>query len=462
MLVPLKETSEAGIFSKIFLDIGDEQSIENDLSTYSSHLQNMKFFLRNANEKMSFLIDEFGTGTEPILGGAIAESILEELNRLQAFGIVTTHYTNLKHYAASTDGIVNGAMLFDTQHLQPVFKLEIGEPGSSFAFEIARKIGLPETILQSATGKVGEGHIEFDRNLKEIIRDKFYWQKKRSHIKETDKRLEALSGRYITELNEISSMRKEVMQKAKTDAQQILDDVNKQIENTIRTIKESNAEKEKTKEARKTLEKVKDKISILDSGEDEQIAKKIENLKLREKRKQKKRSEKFTKVAGKSNNIIKDTIIKRGDKVKLRGQDVAGEVMEVNDKSIMVAFGSMVTSIDEKRIEKISRDEYRKYQKQTVKTAPNSNYDTSELRLNFKKQIDVRGMRADEALQKVAEYLDEAIVVDVNEVRILHGKGNGILRQLIRDYLKTVNNINYFGDEHIESGGAGITVVKFV
>jgi DNA mismatch repair protein MutS2 len=462
MLIPVKETSETGIFRNIFIDIGDEQSIENDLSTYSSHLMNMKFFVRNATSQTLFLVDEFGTGTEPMLGGAIAESILEEMNNQKTFGVITTHYTNLKHFASSTEGIINGAMLYDSQHLQPLFKLVIGEPGSSFAFEIARKIGLPESILQSATKKIGEEHIDFDRNLKEIIRDKHYWSQKRNQVKESGKKLDEIVTKYSTELDEISRLRKDILQKAKAEAQEMLSGVNKQIENTIRAIKESHADKEKTKLARQQIEEVKENMNITVSSEDDRVARKMEQLRRREERKEKHAGQKSNKPSQETELPEDIHIIKKGDKVKLFGQNNVGEVLDVNGKSIMVAFGNMTTTLHENRIEKISNNEYRKIQKDNQQPqSTRSNYDISERRNNFKQQIDLRGTRADEAMQKVTEYIDEAIMVDVNEVRILHGKGNGILRQLIREYLKTVDLIKEFNDEKVEFGGAGITVVRF-
>jgi DNA mismatch repair protein MutS2 len=463
MLIPLKETSETGIFDHIFIDIGDEQSIENDLSTYSSHLLNMKYFVRNTDDKTLFLIDEFGSGTEPMLGGAIAESILEQLNNCKSFGVVTTHYTNLKHFASSAEGIINGAMLYDAQHLQPLFQLLIGEPGSSFAFEIARKIGLSENILQSATKKIGEEHIDYDRNLKEIIRDKHYWQQKRSQVKESGKRLDEVVSKYSSELDEISKLRKEILKKAKEEAQQLLAGVNKQIENTIRTIKESQAEKGVTKNARKQIEDTKNLVSEISSIEDEKVARKIEQLRRREANKQKRHEEKGILTEPKKEVILDVHKIEKGDKVKLFGQDSVGEVLDVNGKSIMVSFGNMVTTLHENRLEKISNSEFKKLQRNSQLYAPTkeSSFSIIEKKQNFKLQLDIRGMRADEALQKVAEYIDNAIIVDINEVRILHGKGSGVLRQLIRDYLKTVDPITEYKDEQVEFGGAGITVVKF-
>ncbi len=461
LLVPIKETSDTGLFDNIFIDIGDEQSIENDLSTYSSHLLNMKFFLKNANDKTLFLIDEFGTGTEPKLGGAIAESILEALNQLRSFGVVTTHYTNLKHFAANTEGIVNGAMLFDTDRIQPLFQLMIGEPGSSFAFEIARKTGLPERILQQAAQKVGEQHIDYDRNLRQIIRDKHYWQQKRNQVKELSKKLEELTEKYKLELEQTNKLRKEIIARAKEEALALMNNANRTIENTIRSIKESQAEKEKTREARKNFEEIKQQIASHDASEDDKINRKIRQLQEREERKKNKKLTSDT--TQEKETVFEKHKIEIGDKVKLYGQDTVGEVIDINGKSIMVAFGQMITTLPETRLEKISNAEYKKIQKNQTSTKYNTTLTTLfEKKQNFQLQLDVRGMRANEALEKVSQYIDDAIMVGVNEVRILHGKGNGVLRQLIRDYLKTIDLVKEFGDEHVDLGGAGITVVKFM
>ncbi len=458
LLIPVRETSECGIFEHIFIDIGDEQSIENDLSTYSSHLQNMKFFLRNANERTLFLIDEFGTGTEPNIGGAIAESILQELNYKFSLGVVTTHFTNLKHYASNTEGVINGAMLFDTHNLAPVFKLVIGEPGSSFAFEIARKIGLPEIILQEATKKVGKDQINYDKHLKDIIRDKHYWERKRFQVKEKDKKLETVLEQYTAELEKANKERKEILAKAKADAQQLLAGVNKQIENTIHAIKEAQAEKERTKEVRKQIDVVKKQVETFDNTEDEHILRKIEKLKQREEQRSK-NSDQTKNIPKEQAAPEKDLEIRKGDKVKLFGSDNVGEVLDKNDKSVMVAFGQMVTTLSENRLEKISNNEFKRLTKHPIQAS--TSYSTSEKRLNFKLQLDLRGQRADDALQAVTEYIDQAIMLSISEVKILHGKGNGILRKLIREYLKTIDLVEWYGDESVEFGGAGITVVKF-
>lgn len=453
LLVPMNENSEIGLFQNLFINIGDDQSIENDLSTYSSHLLNMKNFIKSANNETLILIDEFGSGTEPMLGGAIAEAILDSLNQKKAFGVITTHYTSLKHFASSVHGIENGAMLFDTGKIEPLFKLSIGEPGSSFAFEIARKIGLPEDILQSATEKIGKDHIDFDKNLKDIIRDKRYWETKRESVRKSEKKLEEQIARYTSELETVDKSRKEILKKAKEEAESILADVNKRIENTIREIKENNADKERTKIARKSLSDFKEKLNDIDLNEEARIQRKIEKIQNREKQGKKKVIQEKA--------IIKKTdhVIEKGDKVRLFGQDSVGEVLDVNNKSILVAFGNMITTLDVKKLEKISEKQYKQQTKSQSQTS--SFTDFGERRLNFKPDIDVRGKRAEEALQKVKDFIDEAIVINMGSVKILHGKGDGILRQLIRQYLASVDVIKTFHDESVQFGGSGITIVEF-
>lgn len=459
LLVPMSENSEIGLYQNLFINIGDDQSIENDLSTYSSYLLNMKNFLKSANEQTMILIDEFGSGTEPMLGGAIAEAILDSLNQKKAQGVITTHYTSLKHFASSTHGIENGAMLFDTAKIQPLFKLSIGEPGSSFAFEIARKIGLPEEILKSATDKIGKDHIDFDKNLKDILRDKRYWETKRDSIRKSEKRLEEQIERYSIELESAKKMQKEIIQKAKAEAEDLLAGVNKQIENTIREIKESQAEKEKTKRARKKIDDYKEKISDLNSEEEARINRKIEKLKNREKNGKKKSGKDSIKTE--QQKIVSENSYEKGDKVKMYGQDTVGEVLDINSNSIMVAFGNMITTVDKKRLEKISDKQYNKLTKTKSNSNQKSSWDFGERRLNFKPEIDVRGKRAEEALQIVNDFIDEAIVINMSTVKILHGKGDGILRQLIRQYLETVDVVKSCRDESVQFGGSGITVVEF-
>ncbi|HDP74580.1 MAG TPA: endonuclease MutS2 [Bacteroidales bacterium] len=449
------ENSEMGIFSKIFIDIGDEQSLENDLSTYSSHLINMKQMLRYADSQSLVLIDELGAGTEPTAGGAIAETILQELRNKGTFGVITTHYSNLKHFAANTPGIVNGAMLFDNERIEPLFKLEIGKPGSSFAFEIARKIGLPAKVLDTASQKVGSDYITFEKHLREISRNKRYWEKKRESIRLANKRAEEAEEKLQRELEELEKKRKEIITTAKEEAQDLLANVNKQIENTIRTIKESNAEKERTRKARKELESIKIEIEKPETP-DALIERKMELIKQRQKRKAQKHQQK-SDTENKPTKTEEVKAIEPGDKVKVEGYDLIGEVISVSEKSASIAIGSIITVVKLDKLKRISPGEFREVSKQ--KAMVNTGFDVYKRRLNFKSDIDIRGYRANEALEAVQDLIDDALMLGFSRVRILHGKGNGILKQVIRDFLKATPGVKSFGDEHVEFGGSGITVV---
>ncbi|MCD4769162.1 MAG: endonuclease MutS2, partial [Bacteroidales bacterium] len=346
LTIPLKEESQMILFRSIFIDIGDEQSIENDLSTYSSHLVNMKYYLKNADERSMVLIDEFGTGTEPMLGGAIAEAILARLNELKVFGVLTTHYTNLKHYASSVDGIVNGAMMYDNHRMQPLFRLEPGKPGSSFAFEIARKIGLPEDILKHASDTIGEDHINFDRHLKDIVRDKRYWERRRQDIRVQGNRLEELIASYEESLGSIKNDRKTIIEKARQEAGEILGEANRQVEKTIKEIRESQAEKTKTKEARKELVNMGKRLSE-DPEEEKTVNEKIARLREKEKRiRSKSRIPKPDAVKRILVKEIKDKPLEKGDYVVMEGSSAAGEVIEIKGKKAKVAFGNIITSVD--------------------------------------------------------------------------------------------------------------------
>ncbi len=462
-LVPVEEGSRFGVFNGIFIDIGDEQSIDNDLSTYSSHLVNMKHFMRNAAGDTLVLIDEFGTGTEPMLGGAIAESILENLNEKGTYGVLTTHYTNLKHYAAAARGIINGAMLFDNQRMQPLYELQIGKPGSSFAFEIARKIGLPEDVLQKAAAKIGQDHIDFDKHLRDILRDKKYWERKRQKIRQSEKRLEELMQKYEEELGLSEQKRKTLINEAKQQAEELLAGANRQIEKTIREIKEANAEKETTKEARRRFEKFRDDVQQVERYREDQRSKEYHQMKKRESELGRQRPDLRKKTAKKlkeNRDIRKDSAIRMGDIVKIEGKDPTGEVIEIRGKSAVVIFGNLKSTV---KLEKLVTAEGTAEQpeKRSGSTVNLGDWNVSKRRVNFRGEIDVRGKRADEALQRVTELIDEAIMVGAPEVRILHGKGDGILRQLIRDLLHTSDVVEWYGDEHVERGGAGITIVKF-
>jgi len=458
LLIPIRQTSAAGIFDKLFIDIGDEQSIENDLSTYSSHLMNMKFFLKNSNEKTLVLIDEFGTGTEPMLGGAIAESILGQLNEMKTFGVITTHYTNLKHFASSSEGIENAAMMYDSSKMEPLFQLDIGKPGSSFAFEIARKIGLPESILQDATEKIGKDHINFDKHLRDIVRDKRYWETKREKIRKVEKSLDDLAGKYETDLSQLDKQRKEILSKARQEADQVLSEANKRIENTIREIRESQADKEKTKLIRAKLTEFKQEIEDNSTVQDDQINQKIQRLKEKESQRNQKRTEKRP-VAEKEKVVIADEW-KPGDRVLMTGNQTIGEILELNEKNAVVAFGQLRTSVSRDKLKRITGNEAKKIQRTYNQTMSNINKGMNEKRLNFKTEVDVRGQRTEEAIQIIQSFIDDAIMLDFSELRILHGKGNGILKEMIRNYLKSEPAVKSCRDEHIQFGGAGITVVE--
>jgi len=458
LLIPVKENSVTGVFERLFIDIGDEQSIENDLSTYSSHLMNMKFFVKNSNERTLVLIDEFGTGTEPMLGGAIAESILAQLEQMKTFGVITTHYTNLKHFASSAEGIENAAMMYDSALMEPLFQLDIGKPGSSFAFEIARKIGLPESILQAATEKIGVDHINFDKHLRDIVRDKRYWETKRQKIRKVEKSLDELAEKYETDLGQLDKQRKEILLKARQEAEQILAQANKKIENAIFEIRESQADKEKTKQIRVKLTEFKQEVIETSNSQDEFIEKKIQKLKEKESNRNDKRVIK-KEVAPKVVEPEPD-VWKIGDKVLMTGNQNVGEILELNDKNAVVAFGHIRTSVSREKLQKITNNEAKKVQRTYNQTLPNINKGLSEKRLNFKTEIDVRGQRGEEALQTIQTFVDDAIMLDFSELRILHGKGNGILKEMIRNYLKSEPIVKSVRDEHVQFGGAGITVVE--
>ncbi|HPT43083.1 MAG TPA: Smr/MutS family protein [Paludibacteraceae bacterium] len=443
MLIPLHENSRTGIFERLFIDIGDEQSIENDLSTYSSHLLNMKFFIKNSNQNTLLLIDEFGSGTEPQIGGAIAEASLERFNRNGAYGVITTHYTNLKHYAEDTEGIVNGAMLYDRQHLQPLFQLQIGNPGSSFAVEIARKIGLPEDLIADAAQKVGLEHLDYDKHLQDIVRDKRYWERKRMEIRQKEKRLDETLEKYETELGLTEKKRKEITTQAKQEAENLLKEANAKIENTIRTIKESMADKEKTRNVRTELEKFKEKVTD----------KKVQEHKPKTKLPFKKNAEKIIDE--------KEVILHPGSAVRLKGQTATGTIIELNDKHAVVAFGQLKSTVKISNLEAVSNNQMKKEKRLSDGLGTAVTDEVRQRKLTFKSEIDVRGMRGDEALQAVTYFIDDAVMVGVASVRILHGTGTGALRQLIRQYLNTVHGVLRFHDEHVQFGGAGITVVEF-
>ena len=455
MTVPVAQGTETGIFGKFFIDIGDEQSIENDLSTYSSHLISMKQMLKYADSNSLVMIDEFGTGTEPVIGGAIAEAILAELNTRKAYGVITTHYTNLKHFATSQEGISNGAMAFDNQLMQPLFRLDQGKPGSSFAFEIAKKIGLPQEILNDAAARAGEGNVDFDRNLREIARDKRYWEKKRETVRHHEKRLEELIAAYEAQLGTIKVQQKEIIGQAKNKAEEMLRETNKMIENTIRTIREAQAEKEKTKEVRDELDSFREHLAVEEKHPEVPLPAPPQ-LK--------------SSTAGIVKRISRKTapepVVKKksgkpspGDYVRITGTDTVGEVTEVRGKKLQIESNSLKMSVDIDKTEPVDAAEHLK---EVSKNRPQQKIDWSlnTRRHQFNPEIDVRGMRTEEALQVVQEFIDTALMIQFRHLRILHGKGNGILRHMIRQYLDSTGAVKSIADEHVERGGAGITVIE--
>jgi DNA mismatch repair protein MutS2 len=468
--VAIGERSRTGVFKNIFIDIGDEQSIENDLSTYSSHLMNMKQMMRYADDSTLLLIDEFGTGTEPQIGGAIAEAVLAQFCAKHAYGVITTHYQNLKHFADSHDGVVNGAMLYDRQQMRPLFQLSIGNPGSSFAIEIARKIGLPEDVIKAASEIVGSDYIQSDKYLQDIVRDKRYWENKRQTIHQREKNLEQTITRYENEVKELEQSRKDILRKAKEQAEEVLKESNKMIERTIKEIRESQAEKEETKKIREQLEAFKAGVKEIDTAaNDEMIARKMRQIQERRARKEKRKREKEKEneklktnnqqSANATTSPVAVAPLKQGDTVRIKGLSSVGKIESLDGKMATVIFGDMRTKMRAERLEHAEapkKEEPRAY----VTVGRQTRETMDEHKLNFKQDIDVRGMRGDEALTAVTYFIDDAILVGVKRVRILHGTGTGILRQLIRQYLATRPDVESYRDEHVQFGGAGITVVE--
>ncbi len=455
MTIPVGEGTETGIFGKFFIDIGDEQSIENDLSTYSSHLINMKQMLKHADNRSLVLIDEFGTGTEPVIGGALAEAILAELNARGVYGVITTHYTNLKHFATSQEGISNGAMAFDNQLMQPLFRLDQGKPGSSFAFEIAKKIGLPNEILADAAARAGEGNIDFDRNLREIARDKRYWEKKREAVRRHEKRLEELIATYESQLGDIKTQKKEIIGQARSRAEELLRDTNRMIENTIRTIREAQAERETTKEVRVELDSFREKLSEEEKHQEAPVpAPPLKDTPAASIVKRIGRKKEPEQAAKKKTGKLAP-----GDYVKITGTDTVGQVTELRGRKLQIVSGSLKMNIDISKTEPVDAAEYRK-EISGNRPQPRIDWSLNTKRNQFNPEIDVRGMRTEEALRVVQEFIDTALMIQFRNLRILHGKGNGILRQMIRQYLNSTGAVRNVSDEHVDRGGAGITLVE--
>ena len=476
--VPVGERSITGVFESVMIDIGDEQSIENDLSTYSSHLMNMKQMMKAANERSLLLIDEFGSGTEPTIGGAIAEAMLKQFWKKRTFGVITTHYQNLKHFADDHEGVVNGAMLYDRHEMQALFQLSIGQPGSSFAIEIARKTGIPEEVIKDASDIVGQDYIQSDKYLQDIVRDKRYWEGKRQTIHQHEKKLQASGERLEAAVEEIEAERKAILRKAREQAEELLRESNKKIENAIREIREAQAEKERTRKIREELDTFKQEIAEVDSqATDEAIAKKMRQIQERKERREKRKAEKasnHTAQAGAASQTAQPVTVAAaaplvpGDTVRIKGLTSVGVIDAIDGNKAVVIFGGMKTKMRLERLEhaEVPKEHATKAEERNQNIAGSYGVVSKGTRqvidhrkLNFKQDIDVRGMRGDEAINAITYFIDDAILVGVSRVRILHGTGTGILRQLIRQYLGTIPNVTHYRDEHVQFGGAGITVV---
>ena len=475
MPIPTSESSELPVFDRIMVSIGDDQSIDNDLSTYSSFLADMKDMLARADGKSLVLIDEFGSGTEPAAGGAIAEAILNELDKRGTYGVITTHYTNLKLYASSGDtGVVNGAMMFDVKNIAPLFKLEMGLPGNSFAFELARKMGLPESIIKDAETRAGEEFVGIERNLRRIARNRKAIDEKLEKIRHTDKTLESITEKYQKELLDIRQIRKEILDQAHKEAEEIVRGANRQIETTIRTIKEKQAEKAATHEARKDLQ---DFVSALAKKKeqekqerDDYIEKKIRQI---DARRERERERKARRAGEKERQAImeeqaekerieafRNAPLKPGEKVRVKSNGMVGEVSQISSRSITVNIGNIVSKMSPDKVERITSNEFKSAVKETARPViTRTDSSISERKLNFHPEIDVRGERVQDALDKVMRFIDDAIMLNMGSVRIIHGKGTGALREEIQKFLRTTPGVEKVSDEQVQFGGTGVTIV---
>lgn len=479
MLIPTSETSEMMVFDRIMADIGDGQSIDNDLSTYSSFLESMKDMLKEADSHTLVLIDEFGSGTEPAAGGAIAEAILNEFDKRGVYGVITTHYTNLKLYASGADtGVINGAMQFDAKNIAPLFKLEMGLPGNSFAFELARKMGLPEEIIKDAENRAGEEFVGIERNLRKIARNRRVLDEKIQKIRNTDKTLESITDKYQKELEDIRKKRQEIIDEAKREAEDIVKGANRQVEHTIRTIKEKQAEKSQTKKARADLQDfvnalaakkeqdqqdrdsyLEDKLRKVNERQQRQLARKNRRATTEDQQRMNEEAEKSRMISS-----FRSGPLQVGEKVRIKANGMVGEVAIVSDKAVTVIIGNIKSKMPLDKVERITSNEY----KSAVKAAPKPVTQTtsmdssiSERKLNFKMELDVRGQRVNEALDNVMHYIDDAIMLNVSSVRIIHGKGTGALRDEIQRFLRATPGVVSAKDESVQLGGSGVTVVTF-
>lgn len=460
LLIPTSESSELPVFDRILVSIGDDQSLDNDLSTYSSFLADMRDILSCADSKTLVLIDEFGSGTEPAAGGAIAEAILSELDRRGVYGVITTHYTNLKLYAASgKTGVINGAMLFDAARIEPVFELETGLPGNSFAFELARKMKLPEPIVKDAESRAGEEYVGIERNLRRIVRGRKAIDERLQKIKATDKTLEGLTERYQKELEDIRGMREKILDEARREAEGIIRGAGRQVERTIREIKESQADKQRTLQVRNELQNM---LSAIENSKTSQpssngadfLERKLKLVESRQKKKGKPQGWEKTKP---------EAPLQIGEKVRVKDSGMVGEVTRLSGKTVTVNIGNLQASMSPVKLERISSNEFREAARTAFTRAVQPQNDSlRERKLNFRTELDVRGERLNDAIDIVTHYIDDALMLSMGSVRIIHGKGTGVLRDEIQKYLRTVPGVASAEDEDIRHGGSGVTVVTFV
>lgn len=479
MLIPTSETSEMMVFDRIMADIGDGQSIDNDLSTYSSFLESMKDMLKEADSHTLVLIDEFGSGTEPAAGGAIAEAILNEFDKRGVYGVITTHYTNLKLYASGADtGVINGAMQFDAKNIAPLFKLEMGLPGNSFAFELARKMGLPEEIIKDAENRAGEEFVGIERNLRKIARNRRVLDEKIQKIRNTDKTLESITDKYQKELEDIRKKRQEIIDEAKREAEDIVKGANRQVEHTIRTIKEKQAEKSQTRKARADLQDfvnalaakkeqdqqdrdsyLEDKLRKVNERQQRQLARKNRMATTEDQKRMNEEAEKSRMISS-----FRSGPLQVGEKVRIKANGMVGEVSIVSDKAVTVIIGNIKSKMPLDKVERITSNEYKsavKAEPKPVTQTTSMDSSISERKLNFKMELDVRGQRVNEALDNVMHYIDDAIMLNVSSVRIIHGKGTGALRDEIQRFLRATPGVVSAKDESVQLGGSGVTVVTF-
>lgn len=475
MLIPTSETSEMMIFDRIMVNIGDDQNLDNDLSTYSSFLSNMRDMLSGTSQRTLVLIDEFGSGTEPAAGGAIAEAILAALESSGTYGVINTHYTNLKMYASRPESaVINGAMSFDAQRIQPLYKLEIGLPGNSFAFEMARKMGLPEAVVKDAEARAGDQVVDMERGLRKIARSRRALDEKLERVQKADKTLENITDKYQRELSDIKSLKKKIIEEAQEEAKAIVEGANKEVEKTIRTIKESQAAKEETNEARKGLQAFLGGLTAAKKQQDEYIEKKIQQLDARKARNEERKKQRASANAQAQaaeqaaqqarEEAFRNGPVSVGEKVRVKDNGMVGEVSKVSGKNLIILVGNLSTKVPLSKVERITSNEYKSAVKEVAKptySAVVQDDSIRERKLNFKTEIDIRGERLNDALDQIMHYIDDAIMLGVPQVRIIHGKGTGVLRVEVQKYLRGIPGIESVADEHIQFGGMGVTIVKF-